>query len=311
MTSTRLRRRARRWRWRRRAARAGQAERRRDDRGSGVDRARGRRRSHHRRVDRARATRIRTSSKPSRASSSSCSGPTCSIVVGRELEIGWLPPLIQQSRNCEDSARRGRLSRRVAAGADSRHPAGADHARDGRRASARQPALLARSGERQDRSRSAIAGKLAQLRPGDKAYFDQRLADFIGRLDAAEKRWLAAMAPYKGAQGRHLSPVVSELRRSLRPRRHRLRRAAAGHSAVAAAHARSDQRDEAAERQADPGRAVLRSEDAERDRRADRRAGAGAAAVGRRRQGDHRLHQAVRLRHQPAASTRSSRRGAK
>ena len=34
--------------------------------------------------------------------------------------------------------------------------------------------------------------------------------------------------------------------------------------------------------------------------RADRRAGAGAAAVGRRREGSHRLLQAVRLRHQPA-----------
>ena len=38
------------------------------------------------------------------------------VVVGRELEIGWLPPLITQSRNAEDSARRPRLSRRVADG---------------------------------------------------------------------------------------------------------------------------------------------------------------------------------------------------
>ena len=53
------------------------------------------------------------------------------IVVGRELEIGWLPPLIQQSRNAQDSGGRRGLSRRVAAGADPRHPAGPDHARDG------------------------------------------------------------------------------------------------------------------------------------------------------------------------------------
>jgi len=45
-----------------------------------------------------------------------------------------------------------------------------------------------------------IAEKLGQLRPGDKAYFDGRLADFNTRLDAAEKRWSAAMAPYKGAK---------------------------------------------------------------------------------------------------------------
>jgi hypothetical protein len=45
-----------------------------------------------------------------------------------------------------------------------------------------------------------VAAKLAQLRPNDKAYFDQLLADFAGRLDAAEKRWLAALAPYKGVK---------------------------------------------------------------------------------------------------------------
>ena len=43
-----------------------------------------------------------------------------------------------------------------------------------------------------------IADKLGELRAGDRAYYQQRLADFTMRLDAAEKRWLAMMAPYKG-----------------------------------------------------------------------------------------------------------------
>ncbi len=30
------------------------------------------------------------------------------VVVGRELEVGWLPPLVQQSRNAQDSAGRAR-----------------------------------------------------------------------------------------------------------------------------------------------------------------------------------------------------------
>ena len=127
------------------------------------------------------------------------------------------------------------------------------------------------------------------------------------RLDEAQKRWLAAMAPYKGAEGRHLSPLVSELRRPLRARRRRLRRAAAGHSAVAAAHARSDQRDEAAEREADPGRAVLRPEDAELDR--PRRPARRCSCCRRRSaasKDDHRLLQAVRLRHQPARRRRQA-----
>jgi len=46
----------------------------------------------------------------------------------------------------------------------------------------------------------AIFEKLAQLRPADRAFFEQRLNDFNGRIDAAEKRWLAMMAPYKGVK---------------------------------------------------------------------------------------------------------------
>src|SRR5262249_11499630 len=47
---------------------------------------------------------------------------------------------------------------------------------------------------------TGVADKLTQLRPNDRAYFEQRLTDFTTRLDAAEKRWLAMMAPYKGTK---------------------------------------------------------------------------------------------------------------
>ena len=80
----------------------------------------------------------------------------------------------------------------------------------------------------------------------------------------------------------------------------RLRRAEAGHSAVAVAHARAHRRDEAPGRQADRRRAVLRPEDAAGDRDAGRRQGAGAGAVGRRHEGSDRLHSAVRVRRQHA-----------
>src|SRR6059058_4721919 len=36
-----------------------------------------------------------------------------------------------------------------------------------------------------------IAGKFSEVRPNDRAGFQQRLADFTTRLDAAAKRWLA------------------------------------------------------------------------------------------------------------------------
>ena len=121
------------------------------------------------------------------------------IVIGRELEIGWLPPLLTQSRNGKIQAgEQGYLDASLTAqileiptGQITRamgdvHPLGNPHywldPENGRRVA------------------KAIAAKLSEVRPGDKAYFDQRLADFEQRLDAAEKRWLAAMAPYKGTK---------------------------------------------------------------------------------------------------------------
>jgi zinc/manganese transport system substrate-binding protein len=46
----------------------------------------------------------------------------------------------------------------------------------------------------------AIRDKLSELSPNDKGLFAQRYADFDQRLAAAEKRWDAAMAPYKGTK---------------------------------------------------------------------------------------------------------------
>jgi len=46
----------------------------------------------------------------------------------------------------------------------------------------------------------AVRDKLTELSPADKAYFAQRYADFDRRLAAAEKRWDATMAPYRGTK---------------------------------------------------------------------------------------------------------------
>jgi zinc/manganese transport system substrate-binding protein len=121
------------------------------------------------------------------------------IVVGRELEIGWLPPLVQQSRNGKiQPGAEGYLDASLTAqileipnGNITRamgdvHPFGNPHywtdPENGK--------LIAK----------AVSGKLVQFRPNDRAVFEQRLADFMSRLDAAEKRWLAMMAPYKGTK---------------------------------------------------------------------------------------------------------------
>jgi zinc/manganese transport system substrate-binding protein len=119
------------------------------------------------------------------------------IVVGRDLEIGWLPPLITQSRNAKiQPGSEGYLDPSQSAkildmptGAITRaegdvHPLGNPHywldPENGRRIA------------------KAIETKLSQMDPPNASYYAQREEDFEKRLTAAEQRWKAQMAPYKG-----------------------------------------------------------------------------------------------------------------
>jgi ABC-type Zn uptake system ZnuABC Zn-binding protein ZnuA len=45
-----------------------------------------------------------------------------------------------------------------------------------------------------------VAKKLEELQPANAAYFQKRLNDFKRRMNEANKRWTAALAPYKGAK---------------------------------------------------------------------------------------------------------------
>src|SRR3984893_5941409 len=121
------------------------------------------------------------------------------IAVGRELEIGWLPPLIQQSRNGKiqpgapgylDASLTAQIlevpNGNITRAEGDVHPFGNPH--------------YWTDPENGKRIAKAISDKLVQFRPNDRAVFEQRLADFMSRLDAAEKRWLAMMAPYKGTK---------------------------------------------------------------------------------------------------------------
>jgi zinc/manganese transport system substrate-binding protein len=119
------------------------------------------------------------------------------VLVGRELEIGWLPPLIQQSRNVRiqpgadgylDASLTVRIleipTGQITRAMGDVHPLGNPHywldPDNGRRIA------------------KAIADKLAQLAPADAAAFTARYADFDRRLAEAEGRWRALMAPYAG-----------------------------------------------------------------------------------------------------------------
>jgi zinc/manganese transport system substrate-binding protein len=119
------------------------------------------------------------------------------VVVGRELEIGWLPPLIQQSRNAKiqpgadgylDASQVAEIldipTGQITRAMGDVHPLGNPHywldPDNGRRIA------------------KTIVEKLDKMSPADAAYFDGRYADFDKRIAEAEKRWDGMMAPYKG-----------------------------------------------------------------------------------------------------------------
>jgi ABC-type Zn uptake system ZnuABC Zn-binding protein ZnuA len=119
------------------------------------------------------------------------------ILVGRDLEAAWLPPLLQQSRNARiqpgasaylDASLTAQILD-VPTGPVTRamgdvHALGNPHywldPGNGRRAALE------------------IAQTLTVLQPPRAAYFKQRYADFDRRLAEAERRWDAMMSPYRG-----------------------------------------------------------------------------------------------------------------
>jgi ABC-type Zn uptake system ZnuABC Zn-binding protein ZnuA len=121
------------------------------------------------------------------------------VVVGRELEVGWLPPLIQQSRNAKvqpgargylDVSSQARIldipQGQITRAMGDVHPLGNPHYW----LDPRNGTVIAQE----------IAGALSELRPNDRAFFEQRLRAFTSRVTEAETRWTAMMAPYTGTK---------------------------------------------------------------------------------------------------------------
>jgi len=119
------------------------------------------------------------------------------VVVGLQLEIGWLPPLITQSGNSRiqvgasgylDASQFAEILE-IPQGSITRamgdvHPLGNPHywldPDNGRRVA------------------KGIAGKFGEMDPQDAAYFQQRFQDFERRLAEADKKWQADMKPFRG-----------------------------------------------------------------------------------------------------------------
>jgi zinc/manganese transport system substrate-binding protein len=119
------------------------------------------------------------------------------VVVGLQLEIGWLPPLITQSGNARiqvgangylDASQFAEIldipTGTVTRAMGDVHPLGNPHywldPDNGRRIA------------------KGIAGKLGELDPADTNYFQERFQDFDKRLTTAEQKWDAEMKPFHG-----------------------------------------------------------------------------------------------------------------
>lgn len=119
------------------------------------------------------------------------------VLVGLELEAGWLPPLITQCGNPKlqpaapgyfDASRFAEVLE-IPTGSVNRamgdvHPMGNPHywldPQNGLRVA------------------TGLAQKLSELNPGDASYFQQRLEDFKRRMAEAKRRWDEQMKPYRG-----------------------------------------------------------------------------------------------------------------
>src|SRR5947209_18758569 len=119
------------------------------------------------------------------------------IMVGLQLEIGWLPPLITQCGNPKiqpaapgylDASQFAEIleipTTQVTRAMGDVHPLGNPHYW-----------LDPENGLRIARG---IEQKLSEMRPNDAAYFAQRYESFRQRLENEDKKWLEEMKPLRG-----------------------------------------------------------------------------------------------------------------
>jgi zinc/manganese transport system substrate-binding protein len=118
------------------------------------------------------------------------------VCTGAELEVGWLPVLLQQSGNAKvqagqpgnfaaaDFVRKLDVPVQLDRSQGDVHAAGNPHIQT----DPRNMALVAK----------ALGARLQQVDPANAAAYAQRLADFSQRWQQAVARWTAQAAPLKG-----------------------------------------------------------------------------------------------------------------
>ncbi len=118
------------------------------------------------------------------------------VCTGAELEIGWLPVLLQQSGNpklqpgqpgnfaAADFVRKLDVPKQVDRSQGDVHPDGNPHVQ----LDPRRVLVIAR----------ALDARLVQMDPANAAVYQQRLGDFNTRWTAAMTRWKTEAAPLRG-----------------------------------------------------------------------------------------------------------------
>ena len=181
------------------------------------------------------------------------------IEGGAELEIGWLPPLLQNARNPKiEVGKPGRVSRFARHSADEcagerrRRAAGDVHAL-GNPHFMTDPIIAKAVAQH-------IAQSFAALDPANAAFYDANYKKFEATINAKLQEWGAAMLPFKGQSvvAYHDSWAYFAHRFGVEYRR--FSRTQARHSTVALASGGSDRADEGAKDQGDHCRAISQSE---------------------------------------------------
>ena len=119
------------------------------------------------------------------------------VDVGMDLEVGWLPPLVTQSRN---AAIQPGGARRLTAGnvvSPMDLPTGPVDRSQGDIHPSGNPHFLS-DPRRAVQVAAAIAGRLAEIDPGNAAHYRGRFQAFQGKVAAAEKGWKEKFGPFAG-----------------------------------------------------------------------------------------------------------------
>jgi ABC-type Zn uptake system ZnuABC Zn-binding protein ZnuA len=121
------------------------------------------------------------------------------VVIGRDLERGWLPALVLQSRNAKiQPAARGYLDASLTARV-LEVPTGPVTRAMGDVHALGNPHYWLDPGNGRQIAR-AIAERLSDLRASDASHFAARYTAFDRRLAVAEERWTAMIEPYRGTR---------------------------------------------------------------------------------------------------------------